>query len=105
MPAQGKPEPIKSLPARFDAAGLVTEQFEATSADGTKIPYFITACQKDAKGPMPTILYGYGGFEISLTPSYSAQFRPAVADQGRRLCASPTSAAAASSVRPGTTRR
>ncbi len=70
---EGTPAPIKSLPARFDASGLVTEQFEATSKDGTKIPYFITR-PKHAKGPIPTVLYGYGGFEISLTPSYSANF-------------------------------
>ena len=36
------PHAIKSLPARFDASGLVTEQFEATTKDGTKIPYFVT---------------------------------------------------------------
>ena len=70
---KGEPRPIKSLPARFNASGLVTEQFEAVSRDGTKIPYFVTR-QSDAKGPEPTILYGYGGFEISLTPSYSANF-------------------------------
>src|SRR5262249_56130137 len=71
----GKSEPhaIKSLPARFDASGLVTEQFEATSKDGTKIPYFVTR-PKALKGPAPTVLYGYGGFEISLTPSYFANF-------------------------------
>jgi prolyl oligopeptidase len=67
------PKAIKSLPARFDAAGLVTEQFEATSKDGTKIPYFVTR-PKNLHGPAPTVLYGYGGFEISLTPSYSANF-------------------------------
>jgi prolyl oligopeptidase len=67
------PQPIKSLPARFDASGVVTEQFEATSKDGTKVPYFVVH-QKDANGPRPTILYGYGGFEISETPSYSANF-------------------------------
>ena len=67
------PKPIKSLPARFDASGLVTEQFEATSKDGTKIPYFVTR-PKSLKGPAPTVLYGYGGFEISLTPGYSANF-------------------------------
>lgn len=64
------PMEIKALPTRFDASGLETEQFEATSKDGTKVPYFVVR-QKDAKGPAPTILYGYGGFEISLTPSYS----------------------------------
>lgn len=68
-----KPKAIKSLPARFDASGLVTEQFEATSKDASKIPYFVVR-QKDAKGPRPTVLYGYGGFEISMTPSYSANF-------------------------------
>jgi prolyl oligopeptidase len=67
------PKAIKSLPARFDAANFVTEQFEATSKDGTKIPYFVTR-PKNLSGPAPTVLYGYGGFEISLTPSYSANF-------------------------------
>ena len=67
------PKAIKSLPARFDASGLVTEQFEAVSKDGTKIPYFVTR-PKNLKGPAPTVLYGYGGFEISLTPGYSANF-------------------------------
>ncbi len=65
------PRPIKALPARFDAAGMVTEQFEATSKDGTKVPYFVTR-PKALNGPAPTILYGYGGFEVSLTPGYSA---------------------------------
>ena len=65
------PKPIKSLPARFDASGLVTEQFEAVSQDGTKIPYFVTR-PKALNAPAPTLLYGYGGFEVSLTPGYSA---------------------------------
>jgi prolyl oligopeptidase len=68
-----QPRAIKSLPARFDASGLVTEQFEAASKDGAKIPYFVTR-PKNLRGPAPTVLYGYGGFEISLTPSYSANF-------------------------------
>jgi prolyl oligopeptidase len=66
----GHPKAIKSLPARFDATGLVTEQFEAISKDGTKIPYFVVH-HKDASGPQPTILYGYGGFQVSETPAYS----------------------------------
>jgi prolyl oligopeptidase len=65
------PRAIKSLPARFDASGLVSEQFEAVSKDGTKIPYFVTRPRK-LSGPAPTVLYGYGGFEVSLTPGYSA---------------------------------
>ncbi len=68
-----KPAPIKSLPARFDSSNMATEQFFATSKDGTKIPYFVTR-QKSIAGPAPTVLYGYGGFEISETPTYSANF-------------------------------
>ncbi len=70
---EGKPVAIKSLPARFDASNLLTEQFFATSKDGTRVPYFVTRA-RDLKGPAPTVLYGYGGFEISLTPGYSANF-------------------------------
>src|SRR4029079_3939328 len=62
-----KPLAIKALPERFDASNLVTEQFEVASKDGVKIPYFVTR-PKSASGPIPTILYGYGGFEIALTP-------------------------------------
>ncbi len=68
-----KPVAIKSLPARFDASNIVTEQFEAASKDGTKIPYFVTR-PKSLAGPTPTVLYGYGGFEISETPVYSINF-------------------------------
>jgi prolyl oligopeptidase len=70
---EGTPLAIKSLPARFDATNLTTEQFFATSKDGTKVPYFVTR-SRSLTGPAPTVLYGYGGFEISLTPSYSANF-------------------------------
>jgi prolyl oligopeptidase len=70
---EDQPRAIKSLPARFDASGLVTEQFEAVSKDGAKIPYFVTR-PKQSNGPAPTVLYGYGGFEVSLTPGYSANF-------------------------------
>jgi prolyl oligopeptidase len=69
----GKPVAIKSLPPRFDASNLVTEQFFATSADGTRVPYFVTR-PRSLTGPAATILYGYGGFEVSETPSYSAGF-------------------------------
>ncbi|WP_247119187.1 prolyl oligopeptidase family serine peptidase [Kordiimonas marina] len=67
----GKPAEIKSLPARFDASGMVTEQKFATSKDGTKVPYFVIRPKNvPMDGSTPTILYGYGGFEIALTPSY-----------------------------------
>ncbi len=70
---EGKPVAIKSLPARFDATNLATEQFFATSRDGTRVPYFVTR-SRSLTAPAPTVLYGYGGFEISLTPTYSANF-------------------------------
>ncbi|MEG0884876.1 MAG: prolyl oligopeptidase family serine peptidase, partial [Janthinobacterium sp.] len=63
---------IKSLPAYYDAAPYKVEQFEATSKDGTKVPYFAIMGKKTKfDGSNPTVLYGYGGFEVSLKPSYS----------------------------------
>ena len=67
------PRVIKSLPDRFDASGFVTEQHFATSADGEKIPYFVVRpADLPFDGTAPTLLYGYGGFEVSLTPSYAS---------------------------------
>jgi prolyl oligopeptidase len=63
-------EPARSAPAWFDTAGMVVKQRQARSADGTLIPYFIVRRQ-DAQGPQPTLLYAYGGFQVSLTPAYS----------------------------------
>ncbi len=67
-----QPEQLKAMPAFFDGSKDVIEQHFATSKDGTKVPYFLVR-QKDLKpdGSTPTLLYGYGGFEISLTPGYS----------------------------------
>jgi prolyl oligopeptidase len=75
------PRAIKALPARFDASGLESAQFEATSKDGTKVPYFVVR-QKGLSAPAPAVLYGYGGFEISLTPGYSANFGKLWVTQG-----------------------
>lgn len=63
---------IKSLPPKFDAHDVVMEQKEAISADGTRVPYFLVH-KKGIRydGSNPTLLYGYGGFEISETPLYS----------------------------------
>jgi prolyl oligopeptidase len=72
--AGGKaPEKLKAQPSFFNADGLEVTQHEAVSKDGTKVPYFQVA-RKDLKmdGSNPTLLYGYGGFEISLTPGYQA---------------------------------
>ena len=64
---------IKDLPARFDASRDDVDQYEATSTDGTKVPYFIVH-PKGMKldGSNPTVLYAYGGFQVSMLPSYSA---------------------------------
>jgi len=71
--ATGKARQIMSQPPKFDASNLVVDQREATSTDGTKIPYFIVH-RKDLQldGNNPTLLYAYGGFQVSMTPSYSA---------------------------------
>ena len=65
-------ELLKARPHFFDSTGMRVEQKFATSKDGTRVPYFVI-WPKDAThdGANPTLLYGYGGFEISLTPSYS----------------------------------
>ena len=69
----GIPEQLKQLPAFFDAKGLEASQHEAVSKDGTHVPYFLVA-RADLKrdGTARTLLYGYGGFETSLQPGYSA---------------------------------
>ncbi|WBO20783.1 prolyl oligopeptidase family serine peptidase [Sphingomonas abietis] len=70
--ATGKLGQVKALPARFDASQDVVEQFEASSTDGTKIPYFIVHRKGiPLDGTTPTIMTAYGGFEISETPYYS----------------------------------
>ena len=67
-----QPEVLKSNPTFFDGSKDVIEQHFATSKDGTKVPYFLVR-PKNLKfdGKAPTLLYGYGGFEVSMTPSYS----------------------------------
>jgi prolyl oligopeptidase len=70
---RGAAETLRSLPAQFDATGLVVRQYEAIAADGTAIPYFFVAADEaPPDGGYPTYLYGYGGFEVSLTPYYLA---------------------------------
>ncbi|MEU8777673.1 prolyl oligopeptidase family serine peptidase [Streptomyces sp. NPDC048606] len=69
--ARGDGETLKQAPALFDTAGLTVDRHFATSADGTRVPYFVVG-PPDRPGPGPTLLYGYGGFEISMVPRYSA---------------------------------
>ena len=71
--ASGAAHQIMVQPPKFDASNIVTEQREAISSDGTRIPYFLVH-RRDMKldGSNPTLLYAYGGFESSETPFYSA---------------------------------
>ncbi len=70
---RGTPERLKALPDLFDRRGLAITQHDARSADGTRIPYFQVSRRGVAlDGMNPTLLYGYGGFEVSMLPSYSA---------------------------------
>ncbi len=73
--AQDRLAPLKALPAYFNASGMRVEQRFATSKDGTRVPYFIVWPKGAvADGNNPTVLNGYGGFEISKKPWYSGAF-------------------------------
>jgi prolyl oligopeptidase len=67
--AGGRPTEIKRAPSFFDAADLVVSQHFATSDDGTAIPYFVVG-HRHVEAPGPTLLGGYGGFEVARTPGY-----------------------------------
>jgi prolyl oligopeptidase len=67
--AGGELETVKSAPEFFDSEDLTVTQDFAISEDGTQIPYFVVG-HRDADGPGPTLLGGYGGFEVARTPGY-----------------------------------
>ncbi len=72
--ATGHSTPFAQPKLTFDPANYVIEQSFYPSKDGTKIPLFLVR-RKDVAAvnkPVPTLLYGYGGFDISLTPGFSA---------------------------------
>lgn len=75
---------VMSMPSYFDASGCEVKQYEAVSADGTAVPYFIIQ-RKDivADGSNPVIMYGYGGFQISEIPYYSATTGKLWVEKGR----------------------
>jgi len=81
--SDGEITEAKKLPSWFDSGSMVAEQFFATSKDGTKVPYFVVRGKDIAMdGSNPTLLYGYGGFEISINPSYSATIGKAWLERG-----------------------
>jgi prolyl oligopeptidase len=76
-------ERLKNLPEFFKADDLEVSQLEARSKDGTKIPYFLVSprgLKRD--GSNPTLLYGYGGFQVPMEPNYLASVGPAWLERG-----------------------
>jgi prolyl oligopeptidase len=79
----GSVSEIKRLPAMFDATGLVVQQLDVTSKDGTRIPFFIvhrSGLKHD--GSNPTLVGAYGGFEVSNTPYYGSHTGAAWLERG-----------------------
>jgi prolyl oligopeptidase len=78
-----KAETIKQEPVFFDAAKFEVSQHFVSSKDGTRVPYFEIAPKGlKADGSNRTLLYGYGGFEVSLQPHYSGSIGRAWLERG-----------------------
>ncbi|MFO7655223.1 MAG: prolyl oligopeptidase family serine peptidase [Candidatus Krumholzibacteriia bacterium] len=78
-----EPRKVKTTPEFFDTEGMSVAQHEATSKDGTRIPYFVLMpAGFAADGSNPTLLYGYGGFEVSMEPRYQAAAGKAWVERG-----------------------
>jgi prolyl oligopeptidase len=74
---------LKALPGFFDTSRLAVKQWHARSRDGTLVPYFVVMARATVfDGSNPTLLYGYGGFEVSMKPAYSAVTGAAWLDSG-----------------------
>jgi prolyl oligopeptidase len=72
----GQPECLRAQPAAFDASPFLAEQLLARAPDGTEIPYFVVRPRELPQGGAPALLYGYGGFEVSMQPDYVDNFGP-----------------------------
>lgn len=66
-----EPKLLRQAPQHFDTDGLAISQHFTTSLDGTRIPYFVVGPEGGHDQPAPTLLGGYGGFEVSRQPAYS----------------------------------
>ncbi len=79
----GRAREVKRLPEFFDASGMEARQYEAVSRDGTRVPYFLVGPRDlDPDGTHPTLLYGYGGFEIPMRPGYASTVGAAWLERG-----------------------
>jgi prolyl oligopeptidase len=68
---EAEPIFVAAAPSYFDATDMSSELLEAVSEDGTKVPYRLVLPRQWTKGALPVLLYGYGGFEVPLSPNYS----------------------------------
>ncbi|MEY3901845.1 MAG: putative prolyl oligopeptidase family protein PpcE [Pseudomonadota bacterium] len=83
QPQQYYSNVIKTLTSQFDASGLIARQYEAASCDGTRVPYFIVHAQElPLNAEHPTLLLGYGGFQVSNVPYYDGLAGKAWLEQG-----------------------
>jgi prolyl oligopeptidase len=83
VPDGGEPKMVKRSPSWFDPEGMTVDQYEAASADGVMIPYFVVKPKGfEANGENPTLLYAYGGFEHSQLPSYLGSKGPSWVSRG-----------------------
>jgi prolyl oligopeptidase len=87
MPRNGAADVVKSTPSFFDASKHEVQQHFATSKDGTRVPYFLvlptdTSRGRALDGTIPTLMNGYGGFEVSNTPHYSGGIGKGWIEQG-----------------------
>ena len=83
VPDGGEPKMVKTSPSWFDPEGMTVDQYEAASADGVMIPYFVVKPKDfEANGKNPTFLYAYGGFEQSQLPSYLGSRGPSWVSRG-----------------------
>ena len=81
--ATGEQEVLRAQPAAFDASAFVAEQHSARAADGTAIPYFVVRGRHTVMdGSTPTLMYGYGGFEVPMLPYYVENFGPHWLEKG-----------------------
>ena len=73
----------KSLPAFFDSSKYEVKQYKVESKDGTMVPYFLVAAKNLQKNEAnPTVIFAYGGFEVTYSPSYAASWGISWLDKG-----------------------